>query len=75
MLNQNSSTLPSLNESDRLRFSHDVKPVQKPVYMSDQFNQRDGDKINGLVAYIQGVKTVQPAKSSVLPKIRVSHTY
>jgi hypothetical protein len=75
MLIQNSSTRPNLIESDRLSFSHDVKPVQKPIYMSDQFNQRDKTKTNGLVSYIQGIKTEQKAKSSVLPRIRVSHTH
>ena len=49
--------------------------MQKPIFRSDQFNQRDSTKTNGLIAFVQGVKTGQKAKSSVRPKIRVTDTH
>ncbi len=69
MLIQNSSTcrdLARLNQAqntelDRLDFSHDVKPVQKGIFKSNRFISR-----------VQGIKTGKPAKSSVLPRTRVS---
>ncbi len=58
-------------ELDRLDFSVDVKPTQKDIYKSDRYNQKNKNKINGHIARVQGIKTGKPAKSSVLPKIRV----
>jgi hypothetical protein len=80
MLIQNSSTcrdLARLNQAqntelDRLDFSHDVKPVQKGIFKSNRFNRRNKKKFNGYISRVQGIKTGKPAKSSVLPRTRVS---
>lgn len=56
---------------DRPYFTHDVKPEQKKVYFSDEYNQRDESKRNGSIPYIQGFKNNPQDRSSVLPKIHV----
>jgi hypothetical protein len=60
-------------KSNRLYFSLDVKPEQKKIYKSDQFNQKEEAKSNGYVAHIQGIKTAAQRMSSVWPKVRVSN--
>ncbi|CAF1323167.1 unnamed protein product [Adineta ricciae] len=58
---QERSNMPS----DRLCFTHDVKPIQKRVYVSDEYNQRDESKRNGSITYIQGVKNNSEDRSSI----------
>jgi len=59
-------------KSNRLTFSVDVKPEQKDIYKSDQYNQKKKTQTNGYVAHVQGIKQHQQDRSSVWPKVRVS---
>ena len=56
-------------------FSLDVKPTQKNIYKSDQFNQRRATKTNGYIRRIQGIKNSVSQSSSVWPRVRVSGFY
>ena len=60
------------HRSDRFYFSHDVKPAQKAVYLSDKHNQTDKTKLNGGIPYVQGIKKDRDKMKSVLPKVHVS---
>jgi hypothetical protein len=59
------------NESNRLFFSLDVRPTQRDIYKSDQFNVRK-QKSNGRIARVQGIKTAEQKMLQVLPRLRVS---
>jgi hypothetical protein len=48
-----------------------VKPNQRNIYKSDQFNIRKGES-NGRIARVQGIKTPTQKMLQVLPRIRVS---
>lgn len=52
-------------------FSRDVKPEQRNIYASDQYNQKDEGRKNGYIARVQGVKGPNQARASVWPQIRV----
>ena len=69
---ENYNAQSPLDESDRPYFTHDVNPVQKKAFNSDQFNQKQPKKTNGYICHIQGIKA-QGSKASVLPRIAVSH--
>jgi hypothetical protein len=70
-----SRTIPHLialqNKSERLSFSLDVKPNQRDIYRSDEFNIR-GKKPNGRIARVQGIKKENKKMVQVLPRLRVS---
>ena len=59
--------------SIRPYFSLDVKPQQKAIYASDQFNQTEEGRKNGSITRIQGVKGSTQNRASVWPKVHVSH--
>lgn len=58
-------------EMDRFKFSLDVKSQQKPIYRSDQYNQKIQNRKNGYITHVQGIKP-KSARNRVLPKIHVS---
>jgi hypothetical protein len=59
------------HQSQRLRFSLDVKPNQRDIYKSDQFNVRK-EKTNGRIARVQGQKKDSEKMLQVLPKLQVN---
>ncbi|CAF3313157.1 unnamed protein product [Rotaria socialis] len=62
-------------QSQRLHFSLDLKRESRRRYKSDQYNQKQAAKSNGYISRIQGIKTNRPAKSSVLPRLRIPKIY
>ena len=54
----------------RLVFTLDVKPYQRHIYMTDQYNVRL-EKSNGRIARIQGLKDDHQKMLQILPKLRV----
>lgn len=59
--------------SDRVYFSLDVQPMQKPIYRSDEFGIRPR-QTRGFIACVQGKKDSSQQRRQVLPKIRVIMT-
>ena len=67
--------LSDQDQTSRVYFSLDVKPEQKPIYKSDQFNQKDRTKTNGYVTCIQGIKSDQQKRSSIRPRVHIPDIY
>jgi hypothetical protein len=59
------------NRSKRLHFLLDVKPNQRDIYKSDQFNVRQA-KFNGRIARVQGWKRDDQKMLQVLPRLQVN---
>ncbi|CAF0875568.1 unnamed protein product [Adineta steineri] len=60
--------------SNRLFFSLDVKPTQRDMYKSDQFNS-SSEKANGRISRVQGIKDESAKMRQVLPKLRIPSMY
>lgn len=71
IVTESQRSIELVEKPSRSYFSLDVKPEQKDIHKSDQFNQRDQSKTNGYVARVQGVKKPEQQRVSVWPKVHV----
>lgn len=61
------------NESERIKFSHDVHPEERDRYLTDRFKVKGESTEKGGLCYLQGFKTQEEIvkKRQILPHLLV----
>ena len=62
-------------QTNSLRFVLDVQPVQKNIYMSDEFSQTTPGRKNGRLTQVQGYKDNPSSTTPVKPELYVNINY